>query len=120
LLAGQQRQVELVAVVANPIYNGVGYTQAFDRQEQMNTLPNWDYLTGSAAQLKKVWRQYGIAAQILPAGGMIGHSDIAYVIDKSGHTRTELNFDPGPGTTGSQASFASELFTAAQQSLGVS
>ena len=120
LLAGQRRQVELVAVVANPIYNGVGYTQAFDRQEQMNTLPNWDYLTGSAAQLKKVWLHYGIAAQILPAGGMIGHSDIAYVIDKSGHTRTELNFDPGPGTTSSEASFASELVTAAQQSLGVS
>ena len=120
LLAGQRRQVELVAVVANPVYNTLSYTQAFDRQERMNTLPNWDYLTGSVAQLQKVWRQYGIAAQILPAGGMIGHSDVAYVIDRSGRTRTELNFDPGPGTTSSQASFASELFTAAQQNLGVS
>ena len=120
LLGGQRRQVELVAVVANPVYNGLSYTQAFDRQEQMNTLPNWDYLTGSVAQLQKVWRQYGIAAQILPAGGMIGHSDVAYVIDRSGRTRTELNFDPGPGTTSSQASFAGELFTAAQQNLGVS
>ncbi len=120
LLAGQQRQVELVAVVANPLYNGLGYTQAFDRQEHMNTLPNWDYLTGSVAQLKKVWQQYDIAAQITPAGGMIGHSDVAYVIDRSGRTRTELDFDPGPGTTSSQASFASELFSAAQQNLGVS
>ncbi len=120
LLAGQQRQVELVAVVANPLYNGLSYTQAFDRQEHMNTLPNWDYLTGSVAQLKKVWRQYDIAAQITPAGGMIGHSDVAYVIDRSGRTRTELDFDPGPGTTSSQASFASELFSAAQQNLGVS
>jgi cytochrome oxidase Cu insertion factor (SCO1/SenC/PrrC family) len=120
LLAGQQRQVELVAVVANPLYNGLSYTQAFDRQEHMNTLPNWDYLTGSVAQLKKVWQQYDIAAQITPAGGMIGHSDVAYVIDRSGRTRTELDFDPGPGTTGSQASFASELFSAAQQNLGVS
>ena len=75
----------------------------------MNTLPNWQYLTGSVAQLKKVWRQYGIAAQILPAGGMIGHSDVAYVIDRSGRTRTELNFDPGPGTASTQASFAGEL-----------
>jgi cytochrome oxidase Cu insertion factor (SCO1/SenC/PrrC family) len=120
LLGGQRRQVELVAVVANPIYNGLSYTQAFDRQEQLNTLPNWDYLTGSVTQLRKVWQQYDIAAQITPAGGMIGHSDVAYVIDKSGHTRTELDFDPGPGTTSSQASFASELFSAAQQSLGVS
>ncbi len=120
LLGSQQRQVELVAVVANPVYNAVSYTQAFDHQEHMNTLPNWDYLTGSVGQLRKVWGQYGIAAQILPAGGMIGHSDIAYVIDRAGRTRTELNFDPGPGTASSQASFASELFTAAQQNLGAS
>jgi cytochrome oxidase Cu insertion factor (SCO1/SenC/PrrC family) len=120
LLGGQRHQVELVAVVANPLYNGLSYTQAFDRQEQMNTLPNWDYLTGSVAQLQQVWRQYDIAAQVTPAGGMIGHSDVAYVIDRSGRTRTELDFDPGPGTTSSQASFASELFTAAQQTLGAS
>ena len=120
LLGGQSRQVELVAVVTNPVYTQSEYTAAFDRQEHMSSLPNWQYLTGSVAQLKKVWRQYGIAAQILPAGGMIGHSDIAYVIDRSGRTRTELNFDPGPGTSSTQASFASELSTAAQQTLGSS
>jgi cytochrome oxidase Cu insertion factor (SCO1/SenC/PrrC family) len=86
----------------------------------MSTLPNWQYLTGSVAQLRKVWRQYGIAAQALPAGGMIGHNDIAYVIDRAGRTRTELNFDPGPGTSSTQASFASELSSAAQQTLGSS
>jgi len=120
LLAGQSRQVELVAVVTNPLYTQPAYTQAFDRQEHMDTLPNWQYLTGSVAQLTKVWRQYGIAAQVLPAGGMIGHSDIAYVIDRSGRTRTELNFDPGPGTASTQASFAGELSSAARQNLGSS
>ena len=120
LLGGHSRQVELVAVVTNPVYNQPEYTAAFDRQEHMSTLPNWQYLTGSVAQLKKVWRQYGIAAQILPAGGMIGHSDIAYVIDRSGRTRAELNFDPGPGTASTQASFAGELSTAAQQNLASS
>jgi cytochrome oxidase Cu insertion factor (SCO1/SenC/PrrC family) len=120
LLGGQSRQVELVAVVTNPVYNQPAYTAAFDRQEHLASLPNWQYLTGSVAQLKTVWRQYGIAAQILPAGGMIGHSDIAYVIDRAGRTRTELNFDPGPGTSSTQASFAGELSTAAQQNLGSS
>jgi cytochrome oxidase Cu insertion factor (SCO1/SenC/PrrC family) len=120
LLGGQSRQVELVAVVTNPVYNQPEYTAAFDRQEHLSSLPNWQYLTGSVTQLKKVWRQYGIAAQILPAGGMIGHSDIAYVIDRAGRTRTELNFDPGPGTSSTQASFADELSAAAQQTLGSS
>ena len=120
LLAGQAGRVELVAVVSNPIYNTVSYTQAFDRQENLAGLPNWQYLTGPVSTLRKVWQQYGIADQILPAGGMIGHSDLAYVIDGSGRTRTELNFDPGPGTASSEASFAGELATAAQQSLGTS
>ena len=39
LLAGQQRRVELVAVVANPVYNALGYTQAFDRQEHLTRCP---------------------------------------------------------------------------------
>jgi cytochrome oxidase Cu insertion factor (SCO1/SenC/PrrC family) len=120
LLGGQARRVELVAVVSNPIYHQLAYTQAFDRQEQLTGLPNWQYLTGSPAVLKRVWRAYGIADQILPAGGMIGHSDVAYVIDPGGRTRTELNFDPGPGTASSEASFASELSAAAQQSLRAS
>jgi len=120
LLAGQASRVELVAVVSNPIYNTISYTQAFDRQENLAGLRNWDYLTGPVNTLRTVWRQYGIADQILPAGGMVGHSDLAYVIDGSGRTRTELNFDPGPGTASSEASFAGELATAARQSLGTS
>ncbi len=120
LLGGQARQVELVAVVTNPVYHQLAYTQAFDREERLAGLPNWQYLTGSVPQLRQVWRHYGIAAQILPAGGMIGHSDLAYVIDRSGRTRRELNFDPGPGTASSQASFADELSSAAQQNLRAS
>jgi cytochrome oxidase Cu insertion factor (SCO1/SenC/PrrC family) len=120
LLGGQAHQVELVAVVTNPVYHQLAYTQAFDRAERLAGLPNWQYLTGSVPQLRQVWRQYGIAAQILPAGGMIGHSDLAYVIDRSGRTRQELNFDPGPGTASSQASFADELSSAAQQNLRAS
>ena len=31
------------------------FTQAFDRQEGLNTVPNWLYLTGSLSQLGAVW-----------------------------------------------------------------
>ena len=34
LLGAASKQVELVAIVANPVYHQVAYTQAFDRQEQ--------------------------------------------------------------------------------------
>jgi cytochrome oxidase Cu insertion factor (SCO1/SenC/PrrC family) len=117
VLGARSRQVELVAIVANPIYRSVSYTRAFDQQERLTRVPNWLYLTGSLAQLRQAWHDYDIAAQVLPAGGMIGHSDIAYVIDATGHTRTELDIDPGPGTTTTKSSFAVELSDAAERVL---
>jgi cytochrome oxidase Cu insertion factor (SCO1/SenC/PrrC family) len=115
VLGERSRDVELVAIDANPLYRAVAYTRAFDRQERLSTVPNWLFLTGSLAQLREVWRGYDIAAQVAPAGGMVAHSDVAYVIDASGHTRAELDFDPGPGTASSVSSFAVELSGAAQR-----
>ena len=117
LLGASDRKVALVAVVANPVYHQVAYTQAFDRQEHLTQVPNWLYLTGSVPQLQQVWKDYDIAAQILPAGSMIGHPDIAYVIDQAGRVRAELNTDPGPGTTATKSSFAVLLAGAARNAL---
>jgi cytochrome oxidase Cu insertion factor (SCO1/SenC/PrrC family) len=116
VLGGRSRKVELVAIVANPVYHTVAYTRAFDQQEGLN-MPNWLYLTGSLPQLQQVWKNYAIAAEILPAGGMIGHSETTYVIDAAGHVRTELDFDPGPGTQTTESSFATELSHYAQQAM---
>jgi cytochrome oxidase Cu insertion factor (SCO1/SenC/PrrC family) len=118
LLSADSRHVELVAINYNPLYTQVAYIRAFDRQEGLDTLPNWRYLTGSGAQLDQVWSDYGLPMQILPAGAMIGHGDYAFVIDQAGHVRQELNFNPGPGTASTQSSFAAELTDAAHQLLG--
>ena len=48
---------------------------------------------------------------------MIGHTGVAYVIDGRGHTRTEFDFDPGPGTASTESSFSVELSSAAEQAL---
>jgi cytochrome oxidase Cu insertion factor (SCO1/SenC/PrrC family) len=117
LLGTASKNVELVAVVTNPIYHQVADTQAFDRQEHLDSVPNWLYLTGSVPQLQQVWKDYGISAEVLPAGSMIGHQDLAYVIDQAGHVRAELNTDPGPGTTATKSSFAVLLADAARQAL---
>jgi|SRR5450755_83645 cytochrome oxidase Cu insertion factor (SCO1/SenC/PrrC family) len=118
LLGADNSRVELVAVNLNPLYSSTAYTQAFDREEQLTGVRDWLFLTGSPAQLRPVWRQYGVAAETLPAGSMLGHSDVAFVIGPSGHLREELDFDPGPGTAATESSFATELATAARQALG--
>ncbi len=115
VLGVQAKRVVLVAIVANQVYHSIAYTKAFDNQEGLAATPNWLYLTGSVPQLEQTWKRYGVAAQIVPAGGMILHSDLAFVIDASGRERAELNFDPGPGTASTKSSFAAELAAQAQQ-----
>jgi len=120
MLGADARRVELIAVNANPLYNGIAYTQAFDRQERLDSVPDWLYLTSSPAQLRQVYSHYGVAVQTLPAGAMIGHSEDAYVIDRAGHLREEMSFDPGPGTAATMSSFATQLTDAAEQALRTS
>jgi cytochrome oxidase Cu insertion factor (SCO1/SenC/PrrC family) len=109
MLGSTAARVELVAVVNNPLDNTTAFTSAFDRQEGLDQLPNWKYLTGSLDQLHSVWDDYGVQTQVSPAGGMIAHSDILYIIDRSGHTREIIDSDPGAGTSAGKSSFASLL-----------
>jgi cytochrome oxidase Cu insertion factor (SCO1/SenC/PrrC family) len=120
LLGARAADVRLVAIATNPLYYTARYVQAFDRQERLTGLRNWFFLTGSLSQLHQVWQSYGISAVVLPAGQMVAHNDLAFVIDRGGRVRTELNFEPGPGTTTSVSSFAVELSQAAESAISPS
>jgi cytochrome oxidase Cu insertion factor (SCO1/SenC/PrrC family) len=120
LLGAQDKDVELVAIVANPTYRSAAFTQAFDREEGLNTVPNWLYLTGSLSQLGAVWAHYGVTVQNLPAGAMTAHNDLAVIINRSGEIREEISADPGPATTSTRSSFSVLLTQYARQALGSS
>ncbi len=109
MLGAEARHVELVAVDANPRYIAPDYLAAFDHQEGLEAMPNWLYLTGSLAQLTRVWNAYGALVEYSPGGAMIAHSESADVIDPSGHIRYILDTDPGPATDASKSSFAVTL-----------
>ena len=118
LMGAADRHVELVAVATNPVFYQETYTRDFTRQEGLSQVRNWLFLTGPVPQLRQVWKNYGIAAEIEPGGSMIGHTEVAYVIDQSGRVREEFEDDPGPGTSSTKASFAVLLANAAQQYVG--
>jgi cytochrome oxidase Cu insertion factor (SCO1/SenC/PrrC family) len=118
MLGAKASDTELVAVVANPTYTSTAFTAAFTRQEGLNQVSNWLYLTGSLNQLAPVWRQYGIEVQDLPAGAMSAHNDLAFVISASGRLRQEFSDDPGPGTAATRSSFAGLLANSVLQVMG--
>ena len=103
LLGADSSRVLFVAVVANEIYRSTAFTNAFDRQEGLVHMRNWLFLTGSLSALEQVWQHYGIAADVLPAGAMIAHSELAYLIDASGRTREILSTEPGNGSASSSS-----------------
>lgn len=120
LLAGESKHVELVGVVVNPVYYSRAVIDAFDQQEGLTALPNWKYLTAMPARLAQVWKAYGITGEVSPAGSMIAHNDMAFVIDQKGRLHQEVDFDPGPGTSATISSFATLLSGDARQLLGAS
>ena len=108
-LGTRAKNTVFVAIVANPLYRSTFYTNGFDRDESLNTISNWLYLTGSVAALNRVWDDYGVQVTVSPAGAMVDHSDIAYVIDARGNERYILSDGPGAGTSVTQSSFSNLL-----------
>jgi cytochrome oxidase Cu insertion factor (SCO1/SenC/PrrC family) len=115
-LGDLSRHVDFVAVVANPIYRSVSFTNEFDRQEGLTHLSNWYYLTGSLSALERVWNDYGVEVSTVANGAMVAHSDLAFVIDGHGRQRDALITDPGP-TQVFASSFSSLLLSQIDQFL---
>jgi cytochrome oxidase Cu insertion factor (SCO1/SenC/PrrC family) len=120
MLGAQSQHAVFIAIVANPVYDSVAITRAFDQTEGLSGVKNWLFLTGPEATLKRLWSRYGVQVSVEPAGAMVAHSDIAFVIDSTGHTRYVLDADPGPGTAASQSSFSGVVTTEIQRVLGAS
>jgi len=106
LLGGDSAHVKFVSVAANPEYHSTQNLIDFNRQEGLDALPNWLFLTGSTAELQKVWNDYGVSVQTAPAGGMVAHADIVYVIDQDGTVRRIIDADPGAADSSTESSFS--------------
>jgi|GEM_PF-159733 len=105
LLGSKKKFVEFIAVDENPLYTSVAYTKAFDQEEQMTNLPNWQYLTANSKTLTQVWNNYGITATYGAGGEMVVHSEIAYLIGVKGKIKEIFDDSPILGNNLAQTSF---------------
>ena len=117
MLGPTGRDVEFVAIAADPTHAGPVYIRAFDRLTGLTAMPDWLFLTGTVAQLQEVWTRY---ERLVPKmmSGMNAHSDVTFVIDKAGRIRLEIRDNPGPSTASTRSSFAVLMSGAARQTLG--
>ena len=121
LLGGSDDQVQFVAIAssiaANQFHYDLASVRALDRQEGMDTVPNWLFLTGSATQLQQVWGRYGIFVSHMAPGASSVMRDLVFVIDKNGRIRQQILDNPMAGTLSTRSSFAVMLAGMARQTL---
>ncbi len=96
LLQKKMSKLEFVAVNANPYFTNLSSVNAFDGEHGLTNVPNWEFLTGSAEQLQKVWAQYGAVTEV-PQVGMIAHSLLVYMITASGREAVLTQATGRPG-----------------------
>ncbi|MGH7643927.1 MAG: SCO family protein [Candidatus Dormibacteria bacterium] len=99
------KKVELVAIVANPIYHSLAVVRSFDSTTLVNRLPNWQYLTGSLPQLERVWDDFSLPIEI-PRLDMVDHPTILYFV-KPGGQEVSLTQDSALGQASVITSYAS-------------
>lgn len=80
LLGPAGRDVQLLGVDANPKATAVANVLAYSRVHRM--VNQWDFLTGTPAQLRSVWRDYHMYVQI--QAGRIDHTPALFLIDQHG------------------------------------
>jgi cytochrome oxidase Cu insertion factor (SCO1/SenC/PrrC family) len=83
LLGPAGDHVQLLGVDANPQATSVADVRSYSSAHGM--LNQWDFLTGTPAQLKAVWKAYHIAVQI--EQGQIDHTPALLVIGPDGQQR---------------------------------
>jgi cytochrome oxidase Cu insertion factor (SCO1/SenC/PrrC family) len=83
LLGSAGDQVQLLGIDANPVATSVSDVMAYSRAHGM--VNQWDFLTGSNASLRAVWKSYSIYVQI--EKGQIDHTPALFVIDQRGRER---------------------------------
>jgi cytochrome oxidase Cu insertion factor (SCO1/SenC/PrrC family) len=83
LLGAAGDKVQLLGIDANPDATSVADVLSYSRVHGM--VNQWDFLTGSLAQLKSAWRAYQIEVQI--EQGQIDHTPALFVIDQQGRER---------------------------------
>lgn len=83
-LGRYRSDVQLVAVNANPVANKI--SDVYQWSKTHNMLHEWEFLTGSDANLKSVWAHYYVDTEVIH-GDLIQHEPAVYVIGPHGHER---------------------------------
>ena len=76
-------QVQLLGIDANPSKTQVADVAAYTREHELQG--RWRFLTGSEAQLERVWRSYHVYVAQKKDSDDVVHEAVVFVIDQNGY-----------------------------------
>lgn len=107
--------VVFLSVSANPFYPSVASVAAWTEEHGLGGEKNWVFATGSPAQLRAIWKDYGAYVQLDYQNRTVVHSTELYFIDPSGQERAIASFGTNAANTSlyahGMAQMAADLLT---------
>ena len=76
----RRAQLDIVAVAADPYHESLADVRHFIATRGLRSVPNFFFVTGTRAQTRAVWRNYGISVIMKPSDQMSVHSDFMFII----------------------------------------
>ncbi len=100
-----QIPLTLVAINANPKFTSVKTVRRWSVRHDM--LQRWSFLTGPVADLRTIWKEYGIQAKVV--NGDVVHTAVIFWIDPSGRIRAYFPIARRTGISAEAASIAKAI-----------
>lgn len=98
-LGAAARDVVFLPVNSNPFYPDPSSTLSWSERNDVESLPNWVYLTGTPSQLQKTWSDYKVTVLPDAKTKTVTHDAILQFIDPSGRARAYGYFGEGAIST---------------------
>jgi len=113
------KDVVFLSVNANPYYTAPAYPLSWSERNQVESLPNWVYVTGPPEQLRRTWDDYKVTVIPDAKTRTVVHDALLDFIDPSGSSRAYAYFGQGAISTAyyahAMAQMADDLLPKAQQ-----
>jgi len=85
LSSAEHPRVQLLTVTTDPEIDSPRILAAYAARYKAD-LDNWLFLTGSEAELGKVWKNFGVGVKH-KARGLVDHTPLTAIVDKNGYMR---------------------------------
>ena len=90
-LGSAASHVAFLAVNVNRYHASVSDVAKFSNEHRLNSIPSWHFFTGSLADLRAVWKSYGIVVEAPSPTDDVVHSSFIFFIAPDGKERFLAN-----------------------------